>query len=341
MGWKGALRAVAAEARRAEREAARRQRQLEKQRNDFERMQELDQAAYEVDVFENYLDVLLSVHKDCGPPWDWKQIAIRPKPADPQRQSRREDAAKEALDRYSPSFLDRLLRRADKKRAALREAIPKARGEDDKAFEAAKKQFASDLDDWRQITAMATAVVKGDTEAYLEAVREVEVLKEIEGLGTGVRVQAGWPGVVDATLTVNGEDIVPKESKSLLKSGKLSVKQMPKGRYYEIYQDHVCGAALRVGRELLALLPVQFVVVHATTDLLNSATGHMEESPILSVALPRDTVEKMNFESLDPSDSMSNFVYRMDFKKTKGFAAVEKLDPSDFVSDKSADHATP
>ena len=116
---------------------------------------------------------------------------------------------------------------------------------------------------------------------------------------------------------------------------------MQKGRYYEIYQDHVCGAALRAGRELLALLPVQFVVVHATTDLLNSATGHMEESPILSVALPRDTVGKMNFESLDPSDSMNNFVHRMNFKKTKGFTAVEKLDPTDFVSNKSADHANP
>ncbi len=79
----------------------------------------------------------------------------------------------------------------------------------------------------------------------------------------------------------------------------------------------------------LALLPIEMAIVTVVADLLNPMTGYMEETPILSVAIPRETLEGLNFEMLDPSDSMSNFVHRMNFKKTKGFNAVEKLSPSD------------
>lgn len=105
---------------------------------------------------------------------------------------------------------------------------------------------------------------------------------------------------------------------------------MPKGRFYELYQDYVCSCILRVARELFALLPIEMVIIHAIGNLLNSKTGHLEDKPIISVATPRKTLETFNFEMLDPSDSMENFVHKMTFKKTKGFEAVEKLNPLDF-----------
>jgi hypothetical protein len=61
------------------------------------------------------------------------------------------------------------------------------------------------------------------------------------------------------------------------------------------------------------------VIVNAVSDLLKTQTGHMEEKTILSVAIPRDTLGRLNFERVDPSDSLNNFVHRMKFLKTKGF----------------------
>ena len=104
---------------------------------------------------------------------------------------------------------------------------------------------------------------------------------------------------------------------------------MPKSRFYELYQDYVCGCVLRVARELFALLPIEMVIVTAVGNLLNTQTGHLEEQPILSVAIPRKTLVELNFGALDPSDSMNKFVHQMDFKKTKGFSAVESIKPSD------------
>lgn len=139
-----------------------------------------------------------------------------------------------------------------------------------------------------------------------------------------------------AILHVNGEHVIPYEAKTLLKNGKLSVKPVPKGRFYEIYQDYVCCGVLRVAREFYALLPADMLIVTAMTDLLNTKTGHFEEQSILSAVIPRKTLDRLNFETLDPSDSMANFLHRMDFKKTKGFAAIEPITP-DILNSLSGD----
>ena len=101
---------------------------------------------------------------------------------------------------------------------------------------------------------------------------------------------------------------------------------MPKGAFYELYQDYICSCVIRVARESFALLPVQVALVHAMGNVLNTETGYMEEQPILSVSIPRETLDGLNLETIDPSDSMRNFVRNMDFKKTSGFKVVEKME---------------
>ncbi|MBO2642184.1 hypothetical protein [Shewanella algae] len=102
---------------------------------------------------------------------------------------------------------------------------------------------------------------------------------------------------------------------------------MPKGKFNEIYQDYVCSCVLRVGNELFSAIPDNLVIVTAVDELLNSQTGHLEDAPILSVAVSRSTIERLNLEAIDPSDSMDNFKHNMSFKKTKGFERVERIDP--------------
>lgn len=106
------------------------------------------------------------------------------------------------------------------------------------------------------------------------------------------------------------------------------MKQMPKSRFYELYQDYVCGTALRLANEMLAMLPLAAVIVTAVDQLLNPATGHVEQQPILSLAVPRATMEALNLEGVDPSDAMVNFVHKMKFLKTKGFQPVDRVDAS-------------
>jgi len=332
MGWKGTLRSMEAAQRRYEREARRRQRDLERQRAQLEKMEELERAAYEVEVFENHIDILLSFHKECGDTWDWKRIQSSSPPRKPVKATPRQDSAMTYLDSYSPGLGDKLLRRSDSKRAALWQAVEEARETDEQQHRDDVKDYERDYVDWQMTRELAARVLAGDPEAYVQAIEQVNPFEECDGVGLSLSFRTEDSELLEATLQVNDQDVVPKEALSLLKSGKLSVKKMTKTRHFELFQDHVCGCVLRVARELLALLPLTVVIVTAETQLLNTQTGHMELQPILSALIPRSTLEALNFDMLDPSDAMNNFVHRTKFLKTKGFQAVDALKPSDLYS---------
>ena len=331
MGWKGTLRSLQAAARRADREAQRRQRELERQRAQIAKMEALARATYEVQVYENYIDVLLSVHKECSNTWNWEEIRSASPPVEPVKSHERESSAQQKLDRFEPGFFDRLFGRTESKRAKLSKAVEDARRKDEGEYKEALQTYRQEYAGWEEARDLARRILTGDLEAYEETIRETDPFSDISELGSSISCRAANSRLVEAALRVKAEDVVPSETKSLLKSGKVSVKKMPKTKYFELYQDYVCGCVLRVARELMALLPIEMVIVTAWARLLNAQTGHMEDHPIVTVTIPRDTLERLNCDLIDPSDSMANFVHRMVFKKTKGFSAVQALTPGDLA----------
>lgn len=132
--WRGALRAIAASARRAERAAQRRRRELMKQQKELEKMEALQRAAYEVEVYENQINLLLSVHKESSDIWDWQAIRATEKPSKPEMSRERENEAQRRLDQYSPSLLDKVFRRENQKREALAKSLEQAKTEDKKTI---------------------------------------------------------------------------------------------------------------------------------------------------------------------------------------------------------------
>src|SRR5690242_15813161 len=127
MGWRGILRDLQAASRRTERAAYRRRRALERQQQQYDRMQEVERAGHVVELYENLVELLISVHKECGTEWDWNAIRSTPPPAVPSRTDDHERGARLALARYRPSILDRLFGRTEAKLASLEEAVEQAR----------------------------------------------------------------------------------------------------------------------------------------------------------------------------------------------------------------------
>ena len=328
MGWKGAVRSIGAAVREAERDAKRRQRELEKQQKQYEKMQELEQAAYEVEVYENEIELLQSVHKDCSASIDWKQVAAEPKPRKPGNSRMREEKAKYKEANYSPGFIDRLFNRETKKRKKLAAQILVSIDEDELEHSEMIKEWVKECDEWNDTIPLAKKILDGDAVAKLSVIEKMDPFTEISTLGSNLSLNIKDNSIVEAEIHVHGTDIIPNEIKGLLKSGRLSVKKMPKGTFNELYQDYVCSCVLRVARELFANLHEEIICVTAVDKLLNSKTGHMEISPILSVVVSDDTLNSLNIKNIDPSDSMSNFIHNMSFKKAKGFERVELARPS-------------
>lgn len=188
--------------------------------------------------------------------------------------------------------------------------------------------------EWAKMRSLAKRVLAGDEQAYGEALRELSAFGELSALGSSIAFRVHNSKLIECELMVNGRDAIPAEVKSLTATGKLSVRAMPKARFHEVYQDYVCGCVLRVAREVLALLPVDAVIVTAEVSTVQTSTGANVDMPVLSVAIPRAALERLDFSRLDPSDSMENFTHRGDVmasRKSGEFVAVAPLQPADMA----------
>jgi hypothetical protein len=219
-------------------------------------------------------------------------------------------------------------------------AIEQARCQDEQAFQEAMQSFTSEKAEHEKLKDLAFRILAQEHKAYIEALVEFSPLREISDLGSLLHFTVHNATLIGCEIKVNSTQIIPTEVKSLTSSGKLSVKSMPMGRFHEIYQDYVCGCMLRVAREVFAMLPVETLLVTTLADLLDPRTGHTVEQPVLSAAMPRTVIARLNFEQLDSSEALENFRHRGDFKATRKsgvFQPIVPLTPADMVQNSIAD----
>jgi hypothetical protein len=328
MSWKGTFRTIGVAVRAAERDAKRRQRELEKRKKHYAKMEELEQAEYEVELYENHIEIISSLHKECRDVVNWRDVATSAKPLKPENIKAREMSARTKQESYVPGIIDRVFKREQKVRDKLEGNLLEAIKEDELEYKNCILRWEEECERWAENVEFAQAILDGDVQAKLKVIEDFEPFSEISNLGTSLTCSIQENGIFNVVVKVHGDEIVPSEVKSLLSSGRLSVKKMSVGRFNEMYQDYVCSCILRVASEIFSALPEDMVVVTAVDNLLNEKTGHMELLPILSVCFSRTTMESLNLDAIDPSESMTNFVHNMSFKKNKGFEAVAYLQPN-------------
>ena len=323
MGYQAIVRAAAATERRQQRDAKKRQRELERQSKEMAKLSALEQARLEVDTFENNLEVLLSVHKEQTAPMDWIGILASLPLAPPCKQSHHELKMRRRLA-ISPGWQNATA------------AIQQAQQKDEQNYQEALRMHALEHSEWEKLSTLARRVLVGEHEAYIEAINDLSPFAELANIGSSLHFTVHSGRIMECVLNTNGRKAIPAEVKSLTASGKVSVKPMSKARFVEIYQDYICGCVLRVAREIFGLLPVDTLIISAAAESLDTSTGQTLNRPFLSVVLRRDILKTLNFDMLDPSDSILSFTHRGDLKasrKTGDFEVVAPLTLSDLPLD--------
>lgn len=177
----------------------------------------------------------------------------------------------------------------------------------------------------KKLTDIAQRILRSDSSAYIEAIDFFNPFEDLKAYGSDVfyRNEANR-FVVD--FFAKQEDVIPRVTKRLLRKG-LEVKEEPmsNARFSEIYQDYVCSCLLRIAKEVFAFLPIDDVQINIKSVILNSGTGINEDKTIVSALVKQDVISRLNYDLLDPSDSMVNFVCNMNFKRGEGFSPVEEL----------------
>lgn len=321
----GAIRSMNASINRMERERQRQNREATRRFKEQQKLQAIHDAGQAVADWENYVEMLQSVHEDCSDTINWERLNKTSKPKEPKVSNRNEGIAKSRLDSYKPSFFDKLLGLTANKIKKLEAGLNNAMQEDAQEYEKALEKHQQDLADWEEMQKISTGILNQEPEYYAKALEYYQPFADVAALGAQIKfsIEKEW---IDIDLKVNSDEVIPNYILTQTSTGKLSRKNMPKTRFIDLYQDHICSTVLRVGRELFALLPVEYVRINAMSNILNTQTGFTEEKPILSVIIRPETLRKINFQTVDPSDCMNNFIHSMKFKKTFGFDAVEKVE---------------
>jgi hypothetical protein len=313
--------------RRREREAQKRLRELERQAKEQAKLSAIEQARLEVETHESRLDLLLSMHKEQGPTWDWSAVAATLLPHCPEKTSYHEFRAKQRAALLQP----------DQKDVSV-PMLEQAKSLDEEAYQHSLTAYAGDKANWEKFRQLARRILAGEPRAYTEALVELSPLAEISELGSTLNFTVHDTHLLECILKVNGVQAIPAEVKTLTSTGKLSVKPMPKARFHELYQDYICSCMLRVAREVFALLPVDAVLITAAADSTDLRKDRPVEQPVLSALMARTALAGFDFERLDPSEAMESFLHRGDFKasrKTGAFAPIAPLTPADIQSTRS------
>lgn len=315
------LQQLRAAQRREEREAVRRQKELERAAREQSKLDALAQAALEVETYDNQIEVLLSVHRDCGAPWDWRALSCRlPPPAPIPLHAREFLARQQASLGLVPDPVD----------VAIQAAILA----DEQDHDMELRAYADQAERRREVALLGRRILTGDTTAFSEAVTALDPFEELAQHGVSVDLRGLTVDLVECHVAVHGAHVVPPEVKALTSTGRLSSRPMPRKRAHEIYQDYVCGAILRVARETFAVLPCGQILVHASVEDDSPAASPGGTKVVLSVHMLRSQLANAQWDVLDPSDFIATMDHRGDFKASRkacAFAAVQPLDASDYV----------
>jgi hypothetical protein len=307
-----------------EREYEREFKEYEREFKQHLKIQELKQIAHEVEAYENHIKQLKSLHKKVHQGYDWQALYSCPEPIKPDMRAIHELAAINKLHTYTAGLFDKLLRREESKRKLLIKAVEEARQKDREDYQTLLRAFEIEYSQWKKNRELAAGVLAGDNEAYMKAIRKVVLLDDIKALGSYFEFRTKGE-IIEVEIHINSKKVIPTEVKGLLKSGKLSIKAMKKEEYNKLYKDYVCSCILRIAREIFSFLPVNLILITAVDEIFFPETMNSAEQSIACVVIHRHSFERLNLEQISPSFAMSNFICRMNFSKTKGFVAIERI----------------
>ncbi len=332
MGWNENLKILMDTQRRTVRDPLKRYLDLEKRRVHTHAMTELERNQFMTEEYETYLDVITSIHQDCYSNWDWNSIMMTTAPEKPVRSDTYQIEALRMLERYKPTFRERVFGKAGSKRYEIARAVDQGMQKDEEHYLTALENYEQDYREWErsdELARIARGVLTRDPEIMADVIVVVEPFAELTGYGSRIEVEDINKNFVEINFLVNLHDVIPAVSKRLLKSGSLSERKLYKTEFLRLSKSYVCGSALRIARELFAVLPIRNVVINASDRLPEQDRDDGDAVTILSVEIPREVLGRIKFNSIDPYDTITDFIHNMKFTKSRGFTPVEKLERDD------------
>jgi len=174
---------------------------------------------------------------------------------------------------------------------------------------------------WRARRTLAAQVLARDATGYADALRVCRCLADIV-----THVGPNGMSLALQPLTVTVSLDAPSSQAMHLPNGALvSMQELTRGNDRRLYQDYVCGLALRAARDVMAVLLVEDVIVDVSLTYRAREEDEPFRTRVLSVLCPRAAMDMFDWSSCDASNTVEMLAHEMDFSEQGGFRKVPQI----------------
>lgn len=281
-------------------------------------------------LYEDYLreeENRYELHRHCAAKNDWNITATASPPAKPAPIDCT-SATRSRIASYQPNSITKWLGLAGICVARMERTLEIEIRTEQESNQSLSNRYQEDFSTWKSRTTFAKRIIDGEVKAYQKVLEEAAHLKEIP-VGTSMNFNFCDSSTLTLTLDLLPQSHFPTEEHRLTKTGKLSTKTLSQSAMNERHLRHVCSAVLRMTAELFALLPFDTILATGKIEWLDLSTGNTSEQPIISAIMTREDTQNLNYQHLDPVETLKNFKVRLDYRVRRGFAPVEPLTSED------------
>ena len=136
---------------------------------------------------------------------------------------------------------------------------------------------------WEKDITLAKNILNKDSDSYLETIQNYSTLNDISAYGSDFEFGVDDKDVLSCRFEVKIKDVVPSFGYKQNEDGTIVDYNLKKSEYNDLAQDYVCSCSIRIAREVFALLPVDFVLVHAEEETFASSTGNNAQTTIMAM----------------------------------------------------------
>ncbi|MGN0144598.1 MAG: hypothetical protein ACI398_06410 [Clostridium sp.] len=217
--------------------------------------------------------------------------------------------AVEKYDNFQPNFIERIFKfLCEKRKNKILNEISKAEKIDETVY-----------NNYKNLHLLSENIINGNIDAYFQVIDEMRPFDKLLELGSEILIGTNDSSSIEVEFKANSEKVISKEK------FQKELKEKDDITYYEYVEKYVCSSILLIARNIMNIIPVDKVIVHAVDNLFDIDKGVKNDITILSIVFDRENLNKLNLKTIDPVDALDYFICNIRHQKTSGFKSVERI----------------
>lgn len=265
--------------------------------------------------YEYLMFIVKNIYKFSNDIIEWNEVRRIPEPFNINELGPNALIEQSSIDAYEPSLVEKAFKsKMDKKKEYFKLKLREAMQKDEYIYNA-----------WRELIDLAEDILKGRVSSYFKAIKIINPFEDLLELGIDFEFGADDSNIMHVEYVVDSREIIPYYKLTSSKMGVLNKSNFSREEYNNLVKDYIAGCAIRIARELFALIPINEVIVHVVDHKFNTNSRINEKITVLSADIRRELIENLDFDKLKPIDILEALKYNMNFNEYDGLLITGRI----------------